>query len=192
MSGGGLLLYDASLSIRHRLKASTEQAHVSLEARIGPLDTQSAYNEYLLGLYAFRRCAEDWLLSRTSPAQRAWQPQKIAALLHQDINDLGLPHPNVSPVSWETDAGESFVMGVHYVLEGSALGARVLYKQVAALGLHRTHGARHLWAQAATLESWRGYLALLNDYHGDETALIAGANAAFNAAAGAMERAACV
>lgn len=81
-------------------------------------------------------------------------------------------------------------MGVHYVLEGSALGARVLCKQVAALGLNRDYGARHLWAQAATLESWRGFLNALNNDAGDETAMIAGANAAFNAAAGAMERAA--
>lgn len=81
-------------------------------------------------------------------------------------------------------------MGVHYVLEGSALGARVLCKQVEALGLTRDHGARHLWAQAETLQSWRGYLDLLMQHEGDEDALFAGANAAFNAAAGSMERAA--
>lgn len=81
-------------------------------------------------------------------------------------------------------------MGVHYVLEGSALGARVLCKQVEALGLHRAYGARHLWAQAETLEGWRSFLDLLTRHDGDEDALFAGANAAFNAAAGAMERAA--
>jgi len=81
-------------------------------------------------------------------------------------------------------------MGVHYVLEGSALGARVLCKQVEALGMTRQHGARHLWAQAEALANWRGYLDLLAQHDGDEDALFAGANAAFNAAAGAMERAA--
>lgn len=81
-------------------------------------------------------------------------------------------------------------MGVHYVLEGSALGARVLCKQVEALGLHRDYGARHLWAQAESLESWRGFLNALSRHEGDEDALFAGANAAFNAAADAMERAA--
>lgn len=81
-------------------------------------------------------------------------------------------------------------MGVHYVLEGSALGARVLCKQVEALGMRRNHGARHLWAQAATLEGWRAFIELLTQHDGDEDALFAGANAAFNAAAGAMERAA--
>lgn len=81
-------------------------------------------------------------------------------------------------------------MGVHYVLEGSALGARILCKQVEALGLHREHGARHLWAQAETLLTWRGFLDLLSQHDGDEGELIAGANAAFEAAADAMERAA--
>ncbi|MCX7358355.1 MAG: hypothetical protein NT015_09480 [Alphaproteobacteria bacterium] len=63
-------------------------------------------------------------------------------------------------------------------------------KQVEPLGLSREHGARHLWAQAETLESWRGFLAVLSEHEGDEDALFAGANTAFNAAAGAMERAA--
>lgn len=106
------------------------------------------------------------------------------------MTDLALTPLTVSPLSWGPEAGESFVMGVHYVLEGSALGARVLCKQVAPLGLHRNHGARHLWAQADTLESWRGFLTLLSNHSGDEQALIAGANAAFNAAANAMELAA--
>lgn len=81
-------------------------------------------------------------------------------------------------------------MGVHYVLEGSALGARVLCKQVEALGMRSDYGARHLWAQAETLQSWRGFLDVLMQHDGDEDALFAGANAAFNAAADAMERAA--
>lgn len=120
----------------------------------------------------------------------AWTPQRIAHHLTNDISDLALTPLSVSPVTWGSDEGESFAMRVHYVLEGSALGARVLCKQIEPLGLHRAHGARHLWAQAETLESWRGYLGTLEQYEVDEDALIAGANAAFNAAAHAMERAA--
>lgn len=82
-------------------------------------------------------------------------------------------------------------MGVHYVLEGSALGARVLCKRVASLGMHRKHGARHLWAQAES-DTWRAFLdALMQRTHRtDSDALIAGANAAFTNAAVCMERAA--
>lgn len=183
-------MYDSSLPVRQRLKQATEPAHVSLEARIGPLATQTAYNEYLRGLYAFRSVTEDWLSTHGAKEIGTWTPQNIASYLHEDINDLDLTPLSVSPVSWASQANESFAMGVHYVLEGSALGARVLCKQVEALGLNRDYGARHLWAQAQTLESWRGFLTVLSDHKSDEDALIAGANAAFKAAAGAMERAA--
>lgn len=189
-TGGGSCLHDCTLSIRHRLKQATEPAHASLEARIGPLTTQTEYNEYLRGLYAFRSVTEDWLLTHGTQDVGSWTPQTISRELHEDINDLALTPLSVSPVGWGPAAGESFALGVHYVLEGSALGARVLCKQVEALGLGRDFGARHLWAQATTLESWRGFLTVLAKHEGDEAALIAGANAAFNAAAGAMERAA--
>jgi heme oxygenase len=79
---------------------------------------------------------------------------------------------------------------VHYVLEGSSLGARVLRRQAAALGMSAGHGARHLWAQTAAPENWRAFVEALNAHAGEESALIAGANAGFDAAAASMERAA--
>jgi len=182
-------LHDTSLTLRQRLKLATTPVHEALEARIGPLATQSAYNEYVRGLHAFRSVAEDWLSTHDTHQFDAWSPQRIAHHLHDDISDLALTPLSVSALDW-AQVGRSFSMGVHYVLEGSALGARVLYKQVEALGLNREHGARHLWAQAETLEGWRGFLDILNQHDGDEDALFAGANAAFDAAAGAMERAA--
>lgn len=188
--GGGFVLFDTSLTIRHRLKQATKPAHVSLEARIGPLTTHTAYNEYLRGWYAFRSTTEDWLVTRDSLHLGTWTPQTISRELHEDINDLALTPLSVSPVAWGLAISETFALGVHYVLEGSALGARVLCKQVEPLGLTRDYGARHLWAQATTLDSWRGFLHVLTTHEGDEADLFAGANAAFNAAAGAMERAA--
>lgn len=182
-------MYDTSLTLRQRLKLATTPAHEALEARIGPLDTQTAYNEYVRGLHAFRSATEEWLSTQSAHGFGAWIPQRIAHHLHDDISDLALTPLSVSALDW-AQSGRSFVMGVHYVLEGSSLGARVVCKQVEALGLNRTHGARHLWAQAETLESWRGFLDILTQHDGDENALFAGANAAFNAAAGAMERAA--
>ena len=52
-------------------------------------------------------------------------------------------------------------MGMVYVLEGSGLGARVLFKRAEALGLTRDFGARHLAAQVASPDSWREFLAVL-------------------------------
>ena len=58
-------------------------------------------------------------------------------------------------------AGEAELLGALYVLEGSALGARLIMKSAQALGLGATFGARHLAAQAGDALAWRSYLDLL-------------------------------
>lgn len=181
-------MHSTTSSLRHDLKQATASEHASLEARIGPLHTQNAYNEYVRGLHAFRVLAETWLAQQ--PMSPAWRAHTMSETLHQDVSDLALTALPVFGLAWDTSADESFSMGVHYVLEGSALGARVLCKQVAPLGLHRGHGARHLWAQAEQSDWW-GFLTHLQgrSTHLEKARVIAGANAAFAAAAAGMERA---
>ncbi len=182
---GGFRLHDTTLSLRQRLKHATAGSHTALENRVGPLQTQSEYNEYARGMHAFRSGVEAWLPQLASD----WRPQRIAAELTRDMADLALT-PLANAFNGWPGSNHSFVLGVHYVLEGSALGARILCKQVEPLGLNRDFGARHLWAQAQNPQSFRGYLDLLNTAADvDEAALIQGANAAFSAAAYAMERA---
>jgi len=161
---------------------------MTLEHRVGPLQTQNEYNEYARGMHAFRHGVEAWLSVQPQLASD-WRPQHIAAELTRDMDDLALTPLANAFDGWST-SNDSFVLGVHYVLEGSALGARILCKQVEALGLNRDFGARHLWAQAENSQGFRGYLDLLNTaVNVDEQELVHGANAAFDAAAHAMERA---
>lgn len=178
-----------SSPIRQRLKLATAPAHVSLEARIGALTTRARYHNYVCGLHAFRRDVETWLAEYGVSQLGAWTPQYIASTLRDDLSDLALGPIHVTPVTWNASSS-SFALGVHYVLEGSALGARVLCKQVAALGMHRDHGARHLWAQCEAPANWRDFLDALAAYDSAEEDLVAGAIAAFDSAADAMERAA--
>lgn len=187
---GQKLVHDLSLSLRQRLKHATSATHLALENRIGPLETQNEYNEYARGMHAFRSGAEAWLTHHPH-STRDWRAHKIADALTHDVNDLAL-QPLVYAFGGWRGASDSFAMGVHYVLEGSALGARLLCKRVEALGLTRDHGARHLWAQADNPQNFRGYLDLLSASANNlnEGELIAGADAAFAAAAHAMGRAA--
>lgn len=135
----------------------------------------------------FRTSVERWL----EGAGAEWRLRPLAAELAADMADLGVsalgqPIPFVL-----TPRTDGFTLGVQYVLEGSALGARLLCKQVEALGLHSEYGARHLWAQAASLEPWRAFLALLRQRAASEfDDIAAGANATFSAAAAAMQKAA--
>lgn len=89
-----------------------------------------------------------------------WRPQAISPLIVADMNDLALaPKKAADPISLTADL-ES-LLGTLYVLEGSTLGARVLYRRANELGLSGTHGARHLQGQAAS-DGFSRFLQILD------------------------------
>lgn len=185
-----VVLEEAILDSRHRLKHATATAHASLESLIGPLDSRAAYARYLRGIHGFRAAVER-SLTPDSSFDADWRPQNLTDALAHDLADIGVPPLNEPIPFTSSPRSDGFTLGVHYVLEGSALGARILCKQVEALGLNREHGARHLWVQAASLEPWRAFLALLQRRAENEfDDMAAGANATFAAAAVAMQKAA--
>lgn len=173
---------------RQLLRTRTASLHAALDACVGELDGLAGYRRYLVGLYAFRQPAEDVIASGLASATfaDAWQPTRLAGLMREDMADLGLaPPPAVALGSY---SALSAVLGLTYVLEGSALGARMLRLQVEHLGLGPARGARHLAAQAASLEPWRGFLNLLDTVRDfDEEAALAGAEAGFAAALAAFD-----
>jgi heme oxygenase len=184
------VLDETLLDSRQRLKQATANAHASLESLVGTLDSHAAYVRYLRGTHAFRTSIEHWLSSARS-FDTDWRPQRLSEELAQDLADIGVTPLNDRIEFTPSPRSDGFTLGVHYVLEGSALGARILCKQVEALGLNREHGARHLWAQAASLEPWRAFVSLLQRQTArDFDDMAAGANAAFATASVAMQKAA--
>ena len=82
----------------------------------------------------------------------------------------------------------SHAMGSLYVLEGSALGARLLVRQAAALGFDEAGGAVHLSEQAADIGHWRAFIDLLGRLGPlDLDRMIEAANDSFARATAAME-----
>lgn len=169
-------------SRRFLLREATAKAHAALEARVGALTSRGAYEAYLLGLHAFRAPVEP-LLAAALPG---FTPDLIAAELAADLRDLGL-RP-IAPEPAPDVATPARALGALYVLEGSALGARVLLPQVATLGFDADHGARHLALQAKGA-GWREFVARLDAADLDDADVIAGADDAFRAAGRAMARA---
>lgn len=166
------------------LKAETAAAHRALEDVVGPLLNRSDYVAYVRGLHAFRAPLEAALAAHEFPQ---WRPTLLADSLAEDLAHLRAPRLEAEPAaSGLQDRVKA--LGALYVLEGSALGARVLLVQVQTLGLDAQGGAKHLWRQAATLENWRAFLPLLESAN-DMSGVTAGANAAFLAAERAMKRA---
>lgn len=164
---------------RFALRSRTAAAHASLDASVGPLDSRDAYARYLRGLLAFRAPAEAAL------AGAGWTPAPLAGLIAADMADLGISPRDTVAVA--APAGGSAALGLAYVLEGSALGARLLDRQARALGLDAGFGARHLAAQTADLAAWHAFLGALeaaDPFNLD--AASAAADAAFAAAESAF------
>ena len=92
----------------------------------------------------------------------AWRAKAVGHLIEADLADLGIPVPPVEASDLALD-GDG-LLGVLYVLEGSSLGSRLLYRRAEALGFSASYGARHL-AHASGPESWRDFLGVLETQH---------------------------
>lgn len=150
-------------SRRAHLRASTFEAHASLDRMVGSFDSPLAYRDYLRGISAFRSAIESRLTATAWPEEFAgWQAEMFADLIAEDLRDLDVaPQPPVdAPV---LDQSPEALLGMLYVLEGSALGSRVLYKRAQQLGFGADFGARHLAVQSRRSDRWPAFLALLEN-----------------------------
>ncbi|BCB17618.1 biliverdin-producing heme oxygenase [Bosea sp. ANAM02] len=147
------------IEIRGFLRDETSELHRELDAIVGGFSDRTSYARFLLGTFRHRAPVETALL-RTAAAQvSAWRPRRLLPELEADLTDLDLPHPLVDPFHLSNDIAA--FLGAAYVLEGSALGARMLVRGVDVLGFGPGFAARYLSAQAESLESWRALLVVL-------------------------------
>ncbi|MBB2203913.1 biliverdin-producing heme oxygenase [Gluconacetobacter takamatsuzukensis] len=175
-----------SSPIRSRLHAATRSRHAILDTCVGPIESAAAYRAYLSGIAAFRFGAEQAL--RTAPwpgILRSWTFKELAPLLMRDLDDLAIPLP--VPVAMPPPDSTAATMGMLYVLEGSALGARILRRQAADHGFTETHGARHLAAQAGDPSRWREFVHRLEQLPADSVAADRAALQTFDSAILAMQ-----
>ncbi|MBM2886155.1 biliverdin-producing heme oxygenase [Chromobacterium phragmitis] len=169
------------------LKARTHATHEQLDQRImanQPFANRENYSRFLEAQYRFLRDADALY---DNPELAALFPDlaerrryhSIAA----DLADLGRPLPQLqdAPISETLDVATA--MGWLYVVEGSKLGAVILYKLAGKLGLDERCGARHLAGHPdGRARHWRAFTAVLDGLRLDEAAearVSAGAAAAF-------------
>jgi heme oxygenase len=168
---------------RFRLRASTSHAHASLDRLIGQFRSVADYERYALGLFAFRIPFEEKLAAIDWPDVFAqWRPQPIGHALRADLLDLGLT-PCLGADSALLPQDVESLLGALYVIEGSALGARILFRRAQAIGLSEIHGARHLALQSGAPEHWRNFLIVLEQEMAIEfESVVAASNAMFQTA----------
>lgn len=172
-----------------RLKASTQDIHDALDHSImsaSSFTDLTGYTRFVEIQYLFHR---DIAALYNTPALQHLFPGLAGrcrlALIAADLEDLD----QVFPQSPEPRAfGDGVIdiasaIGWLYVAEGSNLGATLLRKEAAKLGLSDHHGARHLApATEGPAAHWRSFTAALDAIELDDEGrrrAEAGANAAF-------------
>lgn len=173
-----------------RLKALTHEIHDRLDKSImeaSSFDTLEGYSRFAGVQWTFHRdidaLYDDASLRDLLPGLAE---RRRVALIASDLSDLGLTVPPVDQPAVFA-AGQLVdvptALGWLYVAEGSNLGAALLRKEAAKLGLSDTHGAKHLApAGGGPAAHWRAFTAALdaaNLTEAEEDRAIAGANAAF-------------
>ncbi|MEM5473030.1 biliverdin-producing heme oxygenase [Hoeflea sp. AS60] len=144
-------------NLRHHLRHASSALHQQLDTSLGELTTKLDYSRYVQKTHCFRFALERALLSADSVD---WQVDPISDLAAEDLADLevtSLPHANVPVREWT----RSSYLGALYVLEGSSLGARLLFRRAEALGMTMDFGARHLAHLAADHQRWRNFVEIL-------------------------------
>ncbi|WP_434635181.1 biliverdin-producing heme oxygenase [Chromobacterium sp. CV08] len=178
------------------LKARTHETHEQLDQRImanQPFASRDNYARFLDAQYRFLRDADALydnpeLSKLFSDLAERRRYLSIAA----DMGDLGRPLPQLdaAPVSASLDVASA--MGWLYVVEGSKLGAAILYKLAGKLGLDENFGARHLAGHPdGRARHWRSFTSALDGLQLDDEAearVTAGAVAAFACMNGHLDR----
>jgi heme oxygenase len=178
---------------RFQLKEATSRSHDAVDRAVGSFEDRASYEAYLKATYAFRvplerqLAAVDW-----SNGFEDWRPRFLEPLIRADLADLNLSiDQDTMGSTSDEESGPpggdpSTLFGTLYVLEGSTLGAQVLFRRAASLGLTGEFGARHLAGQSAGVSNWRRFLDLLENA---KPISIDRAAAASNRAFGHAERA---
>ncbi|WP_334184461.1 biliverdin-producing heme oxygenase [Novosphingobium sp.] len=172
-----------------RLKVLTRDTHEGVDRSImsaASFADKEHYARFLTVQYLFHR---DIAALYEAPSLQALLPglaeRQRLRLIEADLTDLGLNLPTAdgSPRFSEQAVDVPTALGWLYVAEGSSMGAALLRKEVAKIGLSDSHGARHLApAPEGPAAHWRSFTAALEAVELDETAeprVAAGANAAF-------------
>ena len=145
---------------RRQLRLATTSRHSDLDKLLGRFDSQLSYHRYLLVTEAFRSSVEGELEKAARWLGANPQPLLVLNEVRADCYDLGLTQTlrmaAIRPIS-RTDQW----LGAQYVLEGSSLGARVLFAKARQLGLSGEFGARHLAKQVGDPERWSCFLTAL-------------------------------
>lgn len=182
-------------SFLENLRSETAQSHIALEelpiskSITNPQVTKEDYVLYLDLMKDVIDDAEKNIFPITANIITDSSERLRNHLLDNDFKALGHTKANtdIKPLSSGiTNLTPAFALGIFYVLEGSNLGGRVIFKNInAALGYDVESGASYFAGYGGTTGShWRAFIEMLTRYEAandNAEKIIAGADYCYNA-----------
>lgn len=181
-------------SFPEKLKQNTAGPHTKLEelplskSIISPeVDTKN-YLLYLDLMHDIIYDVENTVYPRLNTIITDIEERKKLSFIEQDFTVLAHKKDSVkkNALELENNFSTGFAMGIMYVIEGSSLGGRVIYKNIHKnLGYDNENGAAYFSGYGDKTGSyWKNFMAALSDYekeYNNADEIIAGANHAFKA-----------
>lgn len=175
-----------------RLRQETAESHQRLEdnplskAILTPSVSIGDYQNYLAALFGVTIACEDQIFPAISHVITDLGERYKSRLIIDDLLATGLTESEVDalPVYRFEFASVAEAMGIMYVLEGSTLGGKVLYKHIhEVLGLTPENGASYFWGYGAqTGNLWKSFISSLTqfvDEHAERDGVIGSAKKTF-------------
>ncbi|WP_031530703.1 biliverdin-producing heme oxygenase [Dyadobacter crusticola] len=156
------------------LRRETAESHQILENNqlsktlLDPAVTLSDYQAYLSKIYGITLACELQIFPILNNVLPDKNNRYKSALIVKDLSRTGMSDDQIRdlPIHQFDCSGISEAMGVMYVMEGSTLGGKIIYKHVHdKLGLDPESGAAYFWGygdQTGTM--WKAFVSVLAQY----------------------------
>lgn len=161
-----------------RLRHETAESHQQLEDNplsqsiLNPSVSVQDYQTYLAALFGVTIACEDQIFPNISHIVNDLPERYKSRLIIDDLLATGLSEVAVDtlPVCQFEFSSVAEALGIMYVLEGSTLGGKIIYKHIhEALGLTPENGASYFWGYGTqTGHLWKSFISSLTQFVDEE------------------------
>lgn len=160
----------------HKIKQSTAELHLRLESQallsaiMMPSVTRLQYYYYLILMKKIEEAYEQNIVPQLASTFPVFEQRKASQLISDDLNNIGDIAPQSFVSKDYTIHGEKislpFAWGFTYVMEGSKLGGKVIYKHIhRTLGYSEHGGAKFIADYGVdTFRLWKEFLSKFSMY----------------------------
>lgn len=162
----------------NNLRQNTKDSHNHLEENhfsktiLEPTVSLASYQTYIAKLYGVVFACENDVFPAVSLLLNDIDKRYKADLITNDLENTGFPVGGIKnlPVYNFNFSSTAEALGIMYVLEGSTLGGKILYKHInSLLGLNAENGASYFWGYGLqTGTFWKTFITSLAAYAVDK------------------------